>query len=202
MRILNRITLLALMIGVTAPALAQQSLYSDIKAHRPGDVITVVLAENISGSSSTDASTESNTSGNAESGVSGNFLPFEPVFGANASVDYNADESISADQQQLLQGTLSVRVDSVTAVGNLLVSGKRSTEINGEHHQMEVNGLVRPSDVNDQNEVLSYRIADAEITYLKKGGIKETMHKTGLGRKIVWGLVGIATGAAVILVDK
>jgi flagellar L-ring protein precursor FlgH len=191
--------MLALMIGISTPAFGQYSLYSDIKAHRPGDVITVILTENISGSSSTDASTQSNTAGSAESGVQSNFLPFEPVFGADASVDYNSDERITANQQQLLQGTLSVRVDSVTNAGNLIVSGTRSTEINGELHQMTIQGLVRPSDVSDANEVLSYRIADAEITYLKKGGINETRNKTGIGRKIIWGLVGLGTGAAIIL---
>lgn len=191
-----------MMVGITMPVLAQQSLYSDIKAHRSGDVITVILTENITGSSSTDATTQSNTAGAAQSGIQGNFLPFEPVFGADATFDYNADERITANQQQLLQGTLSVRVDSVTSAGNLMVQGKRSTEINGEHHQMEISGLVRPSDVNDQNEVFSYRIADANITYLKKGGIKETMHKPGLGRKVVWGLVGVATGAAVIMMKE
>ncbi len=199
MKLLNKLIMLALMISVSTPALGQYSLYSDIKAHRTGDVITVILTENISGSASTDASTQSNTSGSAESGVQSNFLPFEPVFGADATVDYDADERITANQQQLLQGTLSVRVDSVTSVGNLIVSGKRSTEINGELHQMSVHGLVRPSDVSDANEVLSYRIADAEITYLKKGGVKETRNKTGIGRKIIWGLVGLGTGVAVFL---
>lgn len=190
---------LLLLFGIASPAFSQGSLYSDIKAHRPGDVITVILTENISGSSSTDASTKSNTAGSAESGISGNFLPFEPVFGADATVDYNSDERITANQHQLLQGTLSVRVDSVTVAGNLIVSGKRTTEINGELHQMEIDGLVRPSDVDDANRVMSYRIADARITYLKKGGIKETRHKTGIGRKLIWGLVGVATGVAVIM---
>jgi flagellar L-ring protein precursor FlgH len=196
---LKKMILLCLLTALSISAHGQQSLYSDIKAHRPGDVITVILTENISGSSSTDASSQSNTSGTAESSVSGNFLPFEPVFGADASVDYNADERITANQQQLLQGTLSVRVDSVTQSGNLLVKGKRSTEINGELHRMEITGLVRPSDVTDANEVLSYRIADANITYLKKGGLRETRNKTGIGRKIIWAVVGVATGAAVIL---
>lgn len=195
----TKLMTLVLVIITTTQVSGQYSLYSDIKAHRPGDVITVILTENISGSSSTNASTQSNTSGSAESGVRGNFLPFEPVFGADASVDYNSGERITANQKQLLQGTLSVRVEDVTNSGNLLVTGNRSTEINGELHQMSIEGFVRPSDVSDANEVFSYRIANAEITYLKKGGISETRHKTGIGRKIIWGLVGVATGAAVIM---
>lgn len=197
--LVKKLLVVVFVIGISVPVWAQQSMYSDIKAHRPGDVITVILTENISGSSSTDANTQSNTSGGAESGVQGNFLPFEPVFGGNASVNYNSDERITANQEQLLQGTFSVTVEEVTNTGNLLVIGSRSTEINGERHEMSIEGLVRPSDVTDSNEVLSYRIADADITYLKKDGIKEQFHKTGFGRKVIWGLVGVATGAAVIL---
>lgn len=195
----TNIILLIILFAFITPASAQYSLYSDIKAHQPGDVLTVILAENISGSTSTDASTESNTSGSAESGVTGNFLPFEPVFGADATVNYNADEEISANQQQLLQGTLSVRIKEVTENGDLVIAGKRSTEINGELYKMSIQGYVRPTDIMNTNEVFSYRIADAKITYLKKGGIAETRHKTGIGRKIIWGLVGIVTGAAVIM---
>lgn len=195
----QKILFVAFMTGFVLPVHAQQSLYSDIKAHRPGDLITVILVENISGSFNSDANTASNTSGRAESGVQGNFLPFEPVFGADAQVEYNSDERVSANQGQLLEGTLSVRVEEISNSGNLMVMGSRSTEINGERHEMTIEGLVRPSDVTDANEVLSYRIANAQITYLKKEGAKEKFHKTGFGRKVIWGLVGVATGAAVII---
>lgn len=196
------IIVLVCLAGVFSKAVGQHSLYSDIKANRVGDVLTVVLTENVSGSSSTDAHTLSNTSGSAQSSVQGNFLPFEPVFGAGTSVDYNSDERITANQQQLLRGTLSVRVEDVSPNGDLLVSGKRTTQINGESHQMSLRGYVRPSDISEGNEVLSYRIADAEITYLKKGGLKEMRRKTGIVRKVIWGVVGIATGAAVILMGE
>lgn len=192
-------TVLMLLLFVYSSASAQSSLYRDVKAHNTGDVITVILSENISGSSSTDASTRSNTSGSAESGVNGNFLPFEPVFGADASVNYDSDERITANQQQLLRGNLSVRIEEVTPNGDLLISGNRSTEINGELHQMNLRGYVRPSDISDANEVFSHRIANAEITYLKKGGVRQIRNKTGIGRKIIWGVVGVVTGAAVIM---
>ncbi len=180
-------------------ARAQRSLYSDIKAHRVGDVITIILTENISGSSNSDASTLSNSNGSASSSVSSNFVPFEPVFGADVNVDYNSDERITANQQQLLQGTVTVRVESVEENGDLFISGTRFTEINGERHSMSVSGIVRPSDVSDANQVLSYRIANAEISYQKEGGIGETRRKLGIGRKIVWGAVGVLTGVAVFM---
>src|SRR5690625_8005868 len=49
-------------------ATAQNSLYRDVKANGVGDIITVILAENISGSSSSDARSSSNAAGCAEIG--------------------------------------------------------------------------------------------------------------------------------------
>ncbi|SMO58892.1 flagellar basal body L-ring protein FlgH [Fodinibius sediminis] len=193
---------LLLCYSLAMPARAQQSLYSDVKAHRPGDVITIILTENISGSSTTNARSASNTNGSTEGSMKSNFLPFDPVFGGDTEVNYNSDERITADQSQLLQGSFSVQVQEVNQNGNLLVEGNRRTEINGELHEMSISGYVRPTDINDANQVLSYRIADAEITYLKKEGLRQHRNKTGIGRKIIWGLVGIATGAAAIMVNN
>lgn len=193
-------TVLLILLGYAQLSLyAQQSLYSDVKANRVGDVITVVLTENISGSSSTDARTKSNTSGQASSSVSGNFIPFEPYFGADASVDYNSNEQMTANQQQLLTGTLSVRIERITDNGDLIVQGNRSTEINGELHQISLQGVVRPNDVDDLNRVPSYRIADAEIVYRKKGGLRQEKHKPGLVRKMIFGAVGVAVGTVAIM---
>lgn len=176
-----------------------QSLYNDIRAHEVGDVITVILTENISGSSSTNASLSSNTSGSAESGINSNFMPFEPVFGADAQVTYDSDERIRADQQQLLRGTLSVRIQDVTENGDFVIGGNRSTEINGERHEMAIEGFVRPTDINQSNQILSYRIANAKITYLKEEGLGEIKHKSGIGRKILWGGLGILTAVAAFM---
>lgn len=192
--------LLLFCLSLSKNAAAQhQSLYNDIRAHQVGDVITVVLTENISGSSSTNASTSSNTAGSAESGINGNFVPFQPTFGADAQVTYDSDERIRADQQQLLQGTLSVRIKEVADNGDFVIAGQRSTEINGERHEMSVQGFVRPSDITQSNRVLSYRIADAQIKYLKEEGVGEMKRKTGIGRKILWGALGVVTAVAAFM---
>lgn len=178
------------------------SLYNDIRAHQVGDIITVILTENISGSASTNASTSSQTDGSAKSSLSSNILPFDPVFGADAKVTYDSDEDISANQQQLLRGTLSVRIKDVNNNGSYLIVGHRSTEINGEHYKMFLKGFVRPSDISKSNRVLSYRIANAKIKYSKDQSLRTQTHKQGFMRKILWGLLGVATAAAAFVLGK
>src|SRR5699024_5056486 len=154
-----------------------QSLYNDIRAHKVGDVITVILTENISRSSSTNASTHSNTAGSAQSGMNSNFLPFEPVFGADAEISYNSDERILAGQKQMLSVTMSVRIKEDTLNDSCLTAGQRNTEINGERNIMSLEGFIRPADISNSNRLLSYRIADARIKYLKKENLGTIKNK-------------------------
>lgn len=175
------------------------SLFSDVKASQVGDIITVILTENISGSSTADARKSSNANGTASGSVSGNFIPFEPTFGSGAQVNYGSDERNLSNQRQLLEGLMSVQIVEVTPLGDLIVQGTRSTEINGEIHEMKLTGTVRQNDVDSRNRVLSYRVANADISYQQKGGLHEITKRRGMIRRIVLGGVGLALGAAIFM---
>ncbi|MCC5913844.1 MAG: flagellar basal body L-ring protein FlgH [Balneolaceae bacterium] len=177
---------------------AQHSLYRDIKANQIGDIITVVLVENISGSSSSDNRRASSSNGSASGGVSSNFIPFEPTFGSDVSVDYGSDDRNAASQRQLLQGNMSVQIVDVTDQGDLIVEGTRSMKINGETHKMNLTGTIRARDVDSRNQVLSYRVANANISYEKQGGIKDATKRRGLFRRVVFTGVAAALGAAIL----
>jgi len=178
---------------------AQFSLYSDVKAKRVGDIITVVLRENLQGSSTTDSKVTSNSNGQATGSLSGNFLPFEPVFGSGVSVNYGSDQKNLSTQRQLLEGYVSVQIVEVTEQGDLIVEGKRQTEVNGEVHEMSIAGTVRVNDIDGRNQVLSYRIANAAISYQKMGGIKDKKGSRGILKKVVFGGLGAGLAAAAIL---
>lgn len=189
---------LLLVLGLTQSLMAQQSLYEDIRAHNVGDVITVVLEENISGSSTTNSNTKSNTDGSGSVSAKGNFIPIQPEFGSDAKIDYNSNENITADQSQLLHGNMSVKVTKVTQNGDLVVSGNRMTEINGEDYQITLNGLIRPSDINSDNQIPSYKVADAKIIYRKKEGLRKAFHRPGTFRRILFGALCVIAGAAIV----
>ena len=184
---------------LTNDMFAQFSLYSDVKAKRVGDIITVVLRENLQGSSTTDSKVTSNSNGRATGSLSGNFLPFEPVFGSGVSVNYGSDQKNLSTQRQLLEGYVSVQIVEVTEQGDLIVEGKRQTEVNGEVHEMSIAGTVRVNDIDGRNQVLSYRIANAAISYQKMGGIKDKKGSRGILKKVVFGSLGAGLAAAAIL---
>ncbi len=178
---------------------AQTSLYRDIKAHQVGDVITIILMENISGSATSDANQTSSADGSTSGSATGSFLPIEPVFGANTSVNYTSDERNLASQQQLLEGLMSVQIVDVSPSGDLIVEGSRATDINGERHRLTLNGIVRPTDVDSHNRVLSYRVANADITYEKEGRLSELSKRRGFLRRTVFMGVTMGLGAVILM---
>jgi flagellar L-ring protein precursor FlgH len=149
-----------------APA-AAQSLYSDPKARQPGDVITILLAEQ------TAAQRESGYSGSSESSLGGSGSVLAPgissTFSGDAEITSGTDNRNETVQSDLLEGTMTARVAGVDESGNLLIEGERRLNVNGVTHVMQVEGTVRPLDVRYDNTVLSHQIANANIKYDQLG---------------------------------
>ncbi len=195
----NTVSVTLLLLVTATPVWAQNSMYQDNAATQVGDIITVILQENISGSTSSDAQNSSDAAGAAGGSASSNFLPFQPTFGSDVQVNYDSDERVQTNQGQLLEGLMSVEVTDVTSTGNLVIEGSRSTEINGEQHIMDLKGMVRPRDINGRNQIMSYRVANAQINYEKDGDFKGITKKEGFFKRVALTGVGIALGAAVLL---
>ena len=188
-----------ILLGTTIQAEAQRSLYQDYKATRIGDVVTIILQENVSGRSETDFENTSNTSGSAQGAITGNIPNFLPVFGADASVDYRADDRNSSQQSNLLRGTVSARVVDITPNGDLLIKGSRKTEINGEYHSLQIEGFIRTNDIDEANRVPSFRLANAEIIYEKDQSAENMKKRPGFIKKIAFGILAIGLGVAAIV---
>ena len=58
--------------------------------------------------------------------------------------------------------------------GVLKVRGEKWLELNQGEEYIRLRGLVRPDDINKNNQVSSQKIADARITYAGKGAIADS----------------------------
>ncbi|ALU44753.1 flagellar basal body L-ring protein FlgH [Pseudoalteromonas rubra] len=151
-------------------------LYSDKKALRTGDIITVVLRE------STQASKAANSKLDKDSEVE-----IDPILGlggaavnwGNKSIQLDAGSNSSfqgdaqANQSNSLIGNISVNVMRVLPNGNLVIRGEKWLTLNTGEEFIRLEGLVRPQDVNADNTVESNRIANARIQYSGKGDTQE-----------------------------
>ncbi|MEZ4696073.1 MAG: flagellar basal body L-ring protein FlgH [Rhodothermales bacterium] len=160
------------------PAAAQSSMFSDFRATRAGDVLTIVLAENTSARRQSEWANESQSSAGGAATV-GNGGSIDGKFGLDATFKKDGSNKNRSVQSDLLAGTMTARVDSVDPTGNLHISGERTLSVNGEIHVMKLSGLVRRFDVQPSNTIMSYQIASANIEYERKGGMKRALFKPG-----------------------
>ena len=77
----------------------------------------------------------------------------------------------AATQSNKLDGFISVTVAKRLSNGNLLVRGQKWVAINSGREYVRLQGIVRPSDISPDNTVLSWRVADAYISYGGQGTV-------------------------------
>ncbi|WP_024872827.1 flagellar basal body L-ring protein FlgH [Tolumonas lignilytica] len=146
---------------------AVNSIYSDIKAHRIGDIITVELQESTSSSknASNQQSKDSSLGLNALS-LGGHSVTLN---GYNTTASMGGNNSFKgqakAGQSNSLTGNISVSVIRVLPNGNLAVRGEKWLMLTEGNEYIRMTGVVRSEDVNADNTVSSQRIANARIQY-------------------------------------
>jgi len=153
------------------------ALFSDVKARRVGDTITILLNERMQASknASTDASKDTSVD-------MGNPLLFgSPVTRNGKEILSNKWEteqdfsgSGSSSQSNRLDGSITVTVAEVYPNGNLYVRGEKWLTLNQGEEYVQVSGIVRPVDIATDNSVPSFKVADARITYSGNGTVADS----------------------------
>lgn len=160
------------------------SIYSDIKAHKVGDLITVNLEEKTSAAKNakTELGKKSNFNVNPLTFAGQNFHigKFTPEFSGGTGNDFSGDSS--ANQSNSLQGNISVSVVQVLPNGNLKVQGEKWLMLNNGNEFIRVTGILRPEDINSDNTVSSQRIANARIQYGGTGDFANTQERGWLAK--------------------
>ncbi len=161
------------------------SLYSDIKAHKIGDVLSVIISEQNTGSKSAQTSTQkqnsSEVSGEATTGaLSGLF----PGMGGSMGMDSQNSGQASTRRSATLASRMTVMVTDVLPNGNLLIEGNKTMEINEDYEVVTLSGIVQPKHISSSNTIYSYQVANAKITYKGKGSVSQGSRVGILGRII------------------
>lgn len=156
------------------------SLYSDVKARRVGDIITVTLDEstNASKSAGNSSSKESSVNLNPIIGLGGSPIRIgnETIqMGMDSSNDFSGDAS--ASQSNSLSGYISVTVVEVLPNQNLIIRGEKWLTLNNGDEYIRLTGVIRPADVTPTNEIESTKIANARIQYSGTGTFARAQEK-------------------------
>lgn len=146
------------------------ALFEDAKAHKVGDLLTVLLVE------STTAKKSASTSTSKDDSVS---LDKLSAFGL--SVDTNASVGGSrafkgtgdSSQSNTLQGNVTVVVVGRYPNGNLQIRGEKNLRLNQGSEVVRIEGVVRPVDIATDNTILSNRVANARVSYVGRGALAD-----------------------------
>ncbi|QEM83816.1 flagellar basal body L-ring protein FlgH [Halomonas binhaiensis] len=150
-----------------------QPLFEDRRPRSVGDILTIVLDEEVSAS-------KNSTSNASRSG--GTSLTFTTVpKGAEDLLDYNLEVDGDADfkggggsrANNTFTGTITVSVVQVMNNGNLRVRGEKQIAINQGTEFIRFAGVVNPRTITAENSVPSTAVADARIEYVGNGYINE-----------------------------
>ena len=159
---------------------ASSGVIDDFKAHRKGDIITIVVSETSSASKQAGTATARSSTVNAgmpnflgleKAGMLKNNMDLSQLI--NANVDSKFAGSGSTSRTENLSATISAKVIDVLTNGNLLIEGRRNIKVNNEDQEIILEGVVRPRDVGSDNTVNSIYVADAKISYSGKGIISD-----------------------------
>lgn len=159
----------------------EQNLYSDRKAFRIGDIITITLNEKTQASKNANSAIgkNSNTSIGLTSLFGGGLTTNNPLGSGDLSLDagYSGSRATKGDskagQGNSLTGSITVTVADVLPNGIIAVRGEKWMTLNTGDELVRIAGLVRADDIATDNTVSSTRVADARITYSGTGAFAD-----------------------------
>jgi flagellar L-ring protein precursor FlgH len=176
--------LLAVLPGAHAESLYKpatfQAMTSDLRPRRPGDLVTVMVYENAS------ASSTANTSAARDASVG--LGASSPHTSWNGSVRTNnaSDGRGRTQREGRVLAQITVTIVAIGANGDLHVRGEQTLEINNEMQRISLEGRIRPQDVSETNVVLSSRLADARIRYAGQGDLSDKQSPAWWQQFLTW----------------
>ena len=157
----------------------EQNLYSDRKAFRVGDIITITLNERTQASKNANSQIAKNSK--ADIGLTSLFgsVPNtnNPFGSGDLSLEagYSGDRATKGDakagQGNSLTGSITVTVADVLPNGIIAVRGEKWMTLNTGDELVRIAGMVRADDIATDNTVPSTRVADARIEYSGNGSV-------------------------------
>ncbi len=152
--------------------LSGNSIFADHRARAIGDLIIVNINDN--SSASNEAKTTTSNSGSLALSAKGSgFMDFVPEMGADASNSSSSSGSGKTERKGSVVAVVTARITDIMSNGNLIIEGDKVIEVNGEKQITSVSGVVRPKDINGDNEIYSNQIAGLEVAFTGSGVVAD-----------------------------
>ena len=154
--------------------------YADSRPGRVGDIITVLINERTDAKDEATTEVTKGTQNTVNEGTG--ILRF--IRGLTFSANNSSTGEGTTKRKHHATGTLACLVTEVLPNGNLVIEGTRDIRTSEEILQFQLFGVIRPQDVNADNQINSSLIANAEIAVKGRGVISRTQ-KVGIITQIL-----------------
>jgi flagellar L-ring protein precursor FlgH len=173
------------------PASRLLDLGSDVRARHVDDMVTVLVAENVSadvtGVTKTSRASAAKATIPALGGLTRATGPLTNL--ANLSTTTSLDGEGTTSRQTTFTTTLAARVTHVLPNGYLVVEGSKDIQVNAERQNVVVRGVVRPADLDLTNTVLSTHMAQVEVRINGKGVVNDVAKRPNILYRIFLGVL-------------
>ncbi|MGP9764813.1 flagellar basal body L-ring protein FlgH [Halomonas sp. AOP13-D3-9] len=159
-----------------------QPLFEDRRPRAMGDILTIVLDEEVSASKNSQSNAGRSGSASLELAQLPDVLDTLAEYGFDISGENDFTGSGGSQANNSFTGTITVSVLEVMNNGNLRVRGEKQIAINQGTEFIRFSGVVNPRTITAQNTVPSTQVADARIEYVGDGYINEAQHMGWLQR--------------------
>ena len=157
------------------------SLFADKKDLQVGDIIQIVISEDLTSKSNNKrelTSTRDNSLGGGLLAATGTNTLGGTVgsaankFNSNLGVNFETNSSASDKgkvKTETFATTISAIIEETYQNGNYYIKGKKEMLIEGQRQEIIVSGVIRPYDITSDNSINSSQIADLKLLYDKDG---------------------------------
>jgi flagellar L-ring protein FlgH len=193
-RLARNLLATGLLLAAAVPALATpgqrplidletgQSLVTNLKAHRVGDLVTILITEEAAANA--DAKTKADNKSDHSGGAGLGFLDFVRPWGMNVENKFQGDGK--TERTGSLKAEITARIVEVLHNGDYRLQGTRMININGEKQLIEITGVCRARDIAPDNTIMSTFISDAQIAYNGSGLVTDNAQPGVVTRILNW----------------
>lgn len=181
MRLLS-VVFLTMVTALSASSLWKDgfNLYSEHKARKVGDIVTVSILETASATQRASTTNKENTTGAVNTGQG--FMKFIPLGSSTTTTGYNGNGTTYRNND--VRATVTSTVTEILPNGTYRIEGRRKINVNSEIEEIVLSGIVRDEDIGRDNTIESSKIAEATVTYTGRGVVTDSQ-KPGLVQRLL-----------------
>jgi flagellar L-ring protein precursor FlgH len=153
----------------------QSRLFTDPRALRAGDIMTVAIS--INDQAKLKNENDTSRTGKRTWGLSGAFDLAGNGSSGSGNLSADGDSQFNGQghttRSEDIKLSVAAVVTRVLPNGNLVIRGQQEVRVNDELRVLTIAGIVRPADIDANNTISYERIAEARISYGGRGRLSD-----------------------------